>query len=321
MPQNTLLILLQLLIFPGFLFLIILAFIYEWIDRKFVARIQNRYGPLYTGPSGILQPLADFIKLLSKEDVVPDSADRLIFTSAPLFIFALPLTALLLIPIANEKAIINFDGDLIFLMFILTLIAINIILSGYGSASPYSIIGGVRSALQIIGYEIPAAISIIGPALSAGSLSISGIVEWQISRGMWTILLQPLGFGIIITCMLAELDLIPFDIPEAETEIVAGWKTEFSGRKLALLRIGKNMEILLASALIASLYLGGAQHIAFIPPIITFLVKSAAVLLMLSLLRAIFARFRIDQTVSGMWKYLMIPAIIQIMLICMGIGR
>ena len=321
MPQNTPIILLQLLIFPGFLFLIILAFIYEWIDRKIVARIQNRYGPLYTGPSGILQPIADFIKLLSKDDIVPDSADRLIFTLAPLFIFALPLTALLLIPIIDEKAIIRFDGDLILLMFILTLIAINIILSGYGSASPYSIIGGVRSALQIIGYEIPAAISIIGPALSAGSLSISGIVEWQISRGMWTILLQPLGFGILMTCMLAELDLIPFDIPEAETEIVAGWKTEFSGRKLALLRIGKDMEILLASALIASLYLGGAQHIAFIPPIITFLVKSASVLLMLSLLRAIFARFRIDQTVSGMWKYLMIPAIIQIMLICMGIGR
>jgi len=321
MPQNTPIILLQLLIFPGFLFLIMLAFIYEWIDRKMVARIQNRYGPLYTGPSGILQPLADFIKLLSKEDVVPDSADRLIFNLAPLFIFALPLTALLLIPIADEKAIIRFDGDLIFLMFILTLIAINIILSGYGSASPYSIIGGVRSALQMIGYEIPAAISIIGPALSAGSLSISGIVEWQISRGMWTILLQPLGFGIIITCILAELDFVPFDIPEAETEIVAGWKTEFSGRKLALLRIGKDMEILLASALIASLYLGGAQYVAFIPPIIAFLIKTIAILFLLSLLRAIFARFRIDQTVSGMWRYLMIPAIIQVMLICMGIGR
>ena len=319
--QSMLVFAFQLLIFPGIIFLLLMAFFFEWIDRKVVARIQNRYGPLYTGMSGILQPLADFIKLLSKEDLMPESADKLIFTLTPLLSFSLVLTALFLFPMASSRAIISFEGDLVFLIFVLTLTILNSALAGYGSASPYSIIGGVRSALQMIGYEIPLAISLAGPAFSAESLSISGIVEWQASRGLWMILLQPLGFIVSTACLLAELEMIPFDIPEAETEIVAGWMTEFSGRKLALFRVSKDLKMLLASSLLASLYLGGAQPLGLAPPIIVFLAKSIFMLLLMSLLRALFARFRIDQMISGMWKYLIPLAILQVMLVCLGVGK
>ena len=321
MVQNMLVTLFQILIFPGAAFLILLAFLFEWIDRKVVARIQSRYGPLYTGLSGILQPIADFMKLLSKEDITPNSADKPIFTLTPIIHFSLALTALFLIPMINEAAIVSFEGDLIFLMFILALIILTVFLAGYGSASSFSIIGGVRSALQMIGSEIPMALSLIGPALSAGTLSISGIVQWQGSRGFWTVFLQPIGFSILIVCLLAELEFVPFDIPEAETEIVAGWRTEFSGRKLALFKLGKDLELLLASALIASLYLGGPQTAGIVPPIVIFLIKTVLALLLLSISRALFARFRIDQMVSGMWKYLIPLATLQVILISLGVGR
>ncbi len=315
MPQDPLTLTLQILVFPGILSLILLAFLAEWVDRKIVARIQSRYGPLYTGPSGILQPIADFLKLLSKEDITPKWADRPIFTLAPILYFTLSLTALFIIPMSGEEALVSFEGDLIFLMFILTLLAVIAFLAGYCSVSSFSVIGGVRTALQMIGYEIPLALAIVGPALPSGTLSVSGIVQWQSSSGLWTIILQPLGFGILFICILAELELIPFDIPKAETEIVAGWMTEFSGRKLALLRLGKNLKLLLASSLISSLYLGGAQPIGFIPPIAFFLIKMFIVIILLSFFHAVFARLRIDQMVSGMWKYLVPLAIIQIILV------
>jgi len=313
-------LLFQIVVFPGIVFLFLLAFFFEWVDRKLVARIQSRYGPLHTGPSGLLQPIADFIKLLSKEDVTLEQADKPVFTLAPMVYFSLTLTALFLIPMASDTALVSFEGDLIFLIFILTLIIITVFLAGYSSMCSFSLIGGVRAALQMLGYEIPMALTLVGPALAAGSLSISGIVQWQKSIGFWTVFLQPIGFGILLICFLAELEFVPFDLPEAETELVAGWKTEFSGRKLALFRLGRNLKIFLASALTASVYLGGAHSIAFIPPVIVLLAKTLLVLVLFSLLRALFARFRIDQMVSGMWKYLVPLATVQVMLVSWSLG-
>ncbi|MCK4482074.1 NADH-quinone oxidoreductase subunit H [Candidatus Bathyarchaeota archaeon] len=312
--------LLRILVFPGALFLFALAFFYEWVDRKFFARLQNRYGPLHTGPHGILQPLADFLKLLSKEDITPHASDKLMFILAPISYLALSLTTLFVIPILGQTSLIAFEGDLAFVIFAFTLIIITIFLAGWSSINRFSTIGSIRAALQMLGYEIPMGLVMFGPAIAASSLSISRIVEWQ-SHNFWVILLQPLGFAIFTVCLLAELQLVPFDIPEAETEIVAGWRTEFSGKKLALLRLGKDLELVLASALISSLYLGGAQQLWLIPPIVTFLVKTTFAVMLLSLLRAIFARFRIDQTLSGMWKYLLPLATLQIILIQLGIGR
>jgi NADH-quinone oxidoreductase subunit H len=311
----------EILVFPGLLFLIVLAFFYEWVDRKFFARVQNRCGPLFAGPAGLFQPFADFVKLISKEDIVPAACDKILFDATPIFYFALPLTALFLVPIATQSALIAFDGDLIFMMFIFALIVITVFLAGWSSMNRFSIIGAVRAALQMLSYEIPLALAMIGPALAAGSLSISAIAQWQSSHASWGLWLQPIGFGTAIICMLAELEFVPFDIPEAETEIVAGWRTEFSGRKLALFKLGRDFELVLASALITSLFLGGAQQVGIIPPIIMFLLKTIPVILLFSFLRSIFARLRIDQMTSGMWKYLVPIAILQLLLILLGIGK
>jgi NADH-quinone oxidoreductase subunit H len=309
-----------LLVFPGILFLLCLAFFAEWVDRKFFARVQNRYGPLYTGPSGILQPLADFLKLLSKEDIVPKASDKILFTLVPIFYATLPLMVLFIIPIMGQTGLIAFEGDLIFLLFIFGLMTIIIFLAGWSSMSRFSIIGGVRSALQMLSYEIPLGLVLVGPAIAAKSLSVSGIVQWQSTNAVWTLWLQPIGFVVLLTCLLAELEFIPFDIPEADTEIVAGWRTEFSGRKLAMFRLGRDLEIVLCVALVTSLFLGGAQPLWFIPPVVVFLLKTMAVVLLFSFIRALFARFRIDQVIAGMWKYLLPVATLQIILIQLGVG-
>ncbi|MGD6806565.1 MAG: complex I subunit 1/NuoH family protein [Candidatus Bathyarchaeia archaeon] len=310
---------LQILIFPGVVFLLLLAFFYEWIDRKTYAKAQNRYGPLKAGPAGLLQPIADFLKLLSKEDITPAICDKALFTVTPIIYTALPLTALFVIPIAGSTAIAAFDGDLLFVMFVFALMIITVFLGGWSSRNRYGTIGGVRAMLMMMSFEIPLALALSGPAIAAKSLSISTISQWQ-STSTWLVLLQPIGFAVLVICLMAELETAPFNIPESESEVVAGWRTEFSGRKLALIRLGKNLELILASGLIAALYLGGIQDFYFVPAAIVFLVKTVLVVLLISFLRAIFARLRLDQSIAGMWKYLLPLAILQIILIELGIG-
>lgn len=304
------------LVFPGLIFLLALAWFYEWLDRRFFARLQNRYGPIYTGWHGLLQPLADFVKLLAKEDIEPAAVDKPIFRGVPVLILTLPLTALFLIPISGVKAFVHFEGDLIFIIFIMSLLAILAFLGGWSSTNRFSTLGGLRAAMQLLGYEVPLAIVLIGPAIAARSLSITRIVEWQAANGLWIIALTPIGFGIAIIAMLAELEKVPFDIPVAETEIVAGWQTEFSGRKLALMRLALDLELVLAAGLISALFLGGPSGpIPVIPGIVWFLIKATCIVLILSNLRALFARFRIDQMVSGSWKFLVPLAILQIVIL------
>ncbi len=309
---------LQILVFPGILFLFVLAFFYEWIDRKLYAKVQNRYGPLHTGPAGLFQPVADFVKLLAKEDIVPMVCDKIVFSAAPIIYMTLPLTALFVLPIMGS-GIVAFEGDLLLVLFVFTLMIITVFLAGWSSMNRYSIIGGVRAILQMMSFEIPMALALIGPAIAAQSLSISTISNWQ-STSTWTIFLQPIGFVVLVICFLAELETAPFNIPEAESEVVAGWLTEYSGKKLAMFRLGRNLELILASGLIAALYLGGIQSFAFIPAAVFFLIKTIAVVLLISFLRAIFARLRLDQSISGMWRYLLPLAILQIVLIMAGIG-
>lgn len=313
MVSETIIYLAQVLIFPGFLFIILLAFFAEWIVRKITGRIQNRLGPTYAGYMGILQPIADFIKLLRKEDITPTTADKLFFLIFPIMYFSLPLTAFSLIPMTGVQALTYFEGDLILLAFIFAIITAMVFLGGFSSGSIFSIVGGVRAATQLLGYEIPLVFTLLCPAIPAGNFSLTMIVEWQ-QNNSWIVWTQPIGFGIILTCMLAELELTPFDAPEAETEIVAGSITEFSGVKLALIRLGKNIELVLASSLISALYLGGPEQFWILPPIIIFLIKAFVILFLMVSFRAIFARFRIDQILVGMWKYLIPLAIIQFLL-------
>jgi NADH-quinone oxidoreductase subunit H len=283
------------------------------------ARVQNRIGPLHTGPAGLFQPVADFVKLLAKEDIVPLVCDKVIFSAAPIIYLTLPLTAMFVIPIAGNTALVAFEGDLLLVMFVFTLMTITVFLAGWSSINRYSIIGGVRAVLQMMSFEIPLGLALIGPAIAAKSLSISTISQWQ-STATWTILVQPIGFVVLVICLLAELETAPFNIPEAESEIVAGWLTEYSGRKLAMFRLGRNLTLILASSLISVLYLGGIEQIAFIPAPVFFLIKTTVVVLLISYLRSNFARLRIDQSIRGMWRYLLPLAVLQIVLILLGIG-
>lgn len=302
------------LVFPGLLFLLSLAFFGEWLDRKVVAKLQNRYGPLHTGPHGVLQPLADFVKLLSKEDITPEGADRVLFSTAPILILALPLTALFMVPIAASSALISFDGDLVVIMFIMTLITLITFMGAWSSTNLFGTIGGMRLSLQLLGYEIPLTIAMIGPAVSARSLSLSRIVQSQAS-GFWFLATQPLGFIVLVVSLLAELQMVPFDVPKAETEIVTGWLVEFSGKKLALVRLAKNLELVLSTSLMTSLYLGGPLGFQPIPPPVYYLLKLIVCVLILSNLRALFARFRIDQVLKGAWLYLVPLALLQVVLV------
>lgn len=315
MVPEPIMILLQVFLFPGFIFLFFLAFFTEWLDRKLVAKLQSRYGPLHVGPKGILQPVADFIKLLSKEDITPSMADRAPFVAVPVLTLALAMTPLFCIPIESLSALVSFEGDLIVIMFIMSLIALLVFIGAWVSTNRFSTIGGIRAGLQMFGYEVPLNIAMIGPAIAAGSLSVSGIAEWQ-SQNIWLILTQPLGFAILSICLLAHLQRVPFDIPEADSEIVAGWLVEFGGRKLALLRLASDFELVLAASLMISLYLGGPSGLWHLSPFAYF-IKLIICVFVLSNLRALFARYRIDQLLGGTWKYLTPLALLQIAILKM----
>jgi NADH-quinone oxidoreductase subunit H len=318
--MNLLLELLQILFFPGILFALLLAFIYEWLDRKIYAKLQNRVGPLYTGPSGILQPFADFIKLLAKEDIVPDETDKPLFNALPIVALTLSLTGFLVLPIIDLRGIISFNGDLIFLIALMTLICIVIIYAGISSSNRFSTVGAERAALQLLGYEIPMMLSAASIGILANSMWVYNIVSVQVNTVWFLVGPGILGFAIFILCGQAELERIPFDIPEAETEIVAGWLTEFSGRKLALFRLTRDVELLYLSGLAVALFLGGPSGpiISGLEPVlypIYFLLKTFFVLFLLTTLRALFARLRIDQMVNFSWKYLVPIAILQVLLV------
>jgi NADH-quinone oxidoreductase subunit H len=312
--------LLELVVFPGFLFIIGLAFVYEWLDRKFYARLQNRIGPLYTGPSGFLQPFADFVKLLAKEDIVPQAADSLIFGRTPILALTTMLVAVTLLPIISMRGVLSLNGDLIIAVALMTIFCIVVFLAGVSSNNRFSSVGAERAVSQLLGYEIPMTLAIAGVALSAGSLRIADIVQAQALTHWYVLGPQALGFVIYLIAVQAELERIPFDIPEAEQEIVAGWLTEFTGRKLALFRLSRDLEVVYVSGLAAALYLGGPTG-PIIPGLeaillpVYFIIKTVAVLFVLTSIRAVFARIRIDQMVNFSWKYLVPLSLFQLLLV------
>jgi len=302
--------LLELFLFPGFLFLIFFSFFIEWLDRKMVAKFQNRYGPLHVGPKGILQPFADILKLLSKEDITPESANEIPFKLTPLLLFSFALTPLFCIPIISNSALITFPTDLVIVIFLMSCIPVLSFIAAWVSTNRFSTIGGTRLALQMFGYEIPLVLALVSPTITTQTFSISKIVEWQMGN-LWLFLIQPIGFAIAIICLLAHLQRLPFDMPEAETELVGGWLVEFSGKKLALIKLTKSLELTLAASLITSLYLGGPSFLVISHPVIYFL-KIIVCVFIFANLKALFARFRIDQFLVGAWKYLIPLAILQI---------
>jgi|SRR5208283_1302034 len=311
----------EILLFPGLTFFVVVAFLFDWLDRKTSARMQSRIGPLLAGPSGILQPVADFFKLTSKEEIIPEFADRLIFLYGPPLFFAAPAIGTIFIPILGPTGIVTNEFDLLFILFIIAFSALMAAMLGYAASGRWSTIAIGRLVVQYTGYEVPLIIALITPAVLAHDLSISGIVQAQ--QGLWYIVLAPLSFIVFIVAALAELEKPPFDIPSAKTEIVGGWMTEYSGRPLAYIKLTKNLSYAFLSALAVSLFLGGPLGpVLFSDPnlqsvlyFIYFGIKLFAVGFLIFVIRTALARIRIDQAVRFFWMIIAPLSMLQLGLI------
>jgi NADH-quinone oxidoreductase subunit H len=289
-----------LLFFPAGLAVMIAGLIYEYIDRKLVAQLQNRIGPRW------FQPAADIVKLLAKEEVMPEGVNTAVFLGLPIVALAGVLTAELSAPLFGLAPVFSFGGDLIVTVYLLSMLTLCIGLAGANTNDRFSLLGATRTLTQLFSYEAPFMLALLGPAIVAGSWQISQINAYASHN--WLIFTQPLGFIVAIIGLMGKLELPPFDAPEAETEIVAGAMTEYSGRGWALFRLGKNVELMIGLTLIAAFYLGGVND-----PL-SFIVKTLVLLVGVAGLQALFARLRIDQTVGLWWRFGALLVLVQLLI-------
>jgi NADH-quinone oxidoreductase subunit H len=294
--------LIALLFFPGGLFVFMIGFAFEYLDRKLIARFQNRIGPRW------FQPLADAIKLLAKEEIIPSGVNPALFIALPIVALASALCSALYIPMAGFAPSYHFKGGLIVTLYMLSVLTLCTGLAGANVANRFSIIGATRTLTQLFSYEAPFLLSLLGPAIAAGSWDIQDILTYTQSN-TWMIITQPVGFVIALIGLMGKLELPPFDAPEAETEIVSGALTEYSGRGYAVFRLGRNVELVIGLTLVASFYLGGLVN-----PL-QFIVKTLALLFIVAGLQSLFARLRIDQTVGLWWRAGALIALLQLLVL------
>ena len=316
-----LMLIFRILVFPGFTFVLLLTLFCDWLERKLEARIQNRVGPMVAGPGGILQPLADFIKLLTKEDIQPRDAKKTIFKFAPLVAFSIMVFAMAFLPIDGGSVLSasGFNGDLIIILAFVTIANFLLFLAGWASCNPYSSIGSARVLTQFLGYDIPLTLLALTPAFIAGSLSIFSIAYVQATSLLPFILLAPWAFVLFIITMQAELEKDPFDIPHAESEVVGGLETEYTGGKLAFLHLTRDVQIVFGAAMVTELFLGGPYGPVFfgVPVFwysLWFVLKVLAVVVITEYITCVFARLRIDQVLRANWKILLPAAILSLVL-------
>jgi len=281
--------------------LIIFVMFMVWLERKVSAHMQSRFGPMVVGGHGWLQLIADTIKLLGKEDITPKAADKFVFITAPIIAFASAFMAYLVIPFDKTWIVADLNVGILYIMAVTSLTVISIIMAGWGSNNKWTILGAMRSASQIISYEIPLILSIISVVMMAGSLSMVSIVEAQ-SR-IWFIFLQPIAFLIYLSAAVAEANRAPFDIPEAESELVSGYNTEYSGMKFAMFFFAEYVNLFTVSAIAATLFLGGWSGF-LLPGIFWFLIKTFAIVFIIIWIRWTFPRLRVDQLSDFGWKVL-----------------
>ncbi len=324
----------KLLWIPLPLFLMIIAatvgvLVCVWLERKISAAAQQRIGPEYAGPLGVLQPIADGLKLVFKEDVIPANADKWLFTLGPALVVVPVFLSYLIVPFGQNIVITDLNIG-IFLWIALSSIApIGLLMAGYSSNNKYSLLGGLRAAAQSISYEIPLALSVLAVVMMSNSLSTIDIVQQQSGYGIlgWNIWRQPVGFIIFWIAALAECERLPFDLPEAEEEIVAGYQTEYSGMKFGLFYVGSYVNLTLSALVFAVLYLGGWEFLIPIDKLagwigvsettpwlqvltaslgITMTILKAYFLVFLAiLLRWTVPRVRIDQLLNLGWKFML----------------
>lgn len=296
-----------LLIFPGFLFLSIFGTYAEFVDRKLYARLQNRMGPPW------FQPFADFVKLLAKEDVVPECAVPGMFRMMPIFALAATTTAFCYLPVWSTQSLYPFPGDVIVVLYLLTIPTITFFLGGWYSTSLFARIGSARGITQLFAYEVPLFMSILAAALLANTWSLTDITLFYSQHPSYAFF-NIIGFAVSMLALLGKLEKTPFDIPEAETEIVAGSFTEYSGRLFAFFRLAIDIEMVVGAALLAAVFLPFGLTLGPIIGFILFIIKVLIVVGLLALIRTIVARLRIDQMINFCWKFMAPLALLQILI-------
>ena len=282
-----------------------------WLERRLLAVWQDRYGPNRVGPFGLMQVLADMIKILTKEDWIPPFADKPVFIIAPAIIIVTVLMSFAIIPVAPTIFVVNLNIGLLFFLAMSSMGVYSVVLAGWSSNNKYSLLGGLRAAAQMLSYEVFMGLSLMGVVLLAGSFSLVDIVQAQ--RGLWFFIPQILGFLIFLIAGLAETHRLPFDLPEAESELVAGYHSEYSGMKFGMFFVGEYLGITLVSALIVTLFFGGWLGPAFLPPLVWFLLKMLVFIMGFILFRASLPRPRYDQLMAYGWKVLLPLALLNLL--------
>lgn len=273
-----------------------------WIERRLLALWQDRYGPNRVGPFGLLQVVADGVKIFMKEDWIPPFADKPVFILAPAIIMVTVLMSFAVLPVAPGIIISDLNIGLLFILAMSSLGVYSVVLAGWSSNNKYALLGGVRAAAQMISYEVFMGLSLMGVVLMAGSFSLSAIVEAQ--QKIWFVGPQFLGFVLFLIAGLAETRRTPFDLPEAESELVAGYHSEYSGMKFGMFFVGEYLGVTLISAMITVLFFGGWLGPG-LPPIVWFLLKTSVFIAFFILVRAALPRPRFDQLMSWGWKVML----------------
>ena len=304
------------------LFLSLNVLFLTWLERKVIARIHVRYGPNRAGPYGLLQPVADMLKLLTKEDIVPKDADKLVYNLAPMAAFLFALMPAAAVGIGSGLIAADIGVGVLYIAAVSSLSTLAILMAAWGSNNKYSLLGGMRTAAQSLSYEIPLVLSMIGIVAIVGSLSTQDIVAAQSDTWFgiipkWFIFYQPLAFIVFFTAVVAEMGRIPFDLPESESELVAGFHTEYSGMKFAMFMFAEYIHFVVGSALVVTLFLGG-WHLPIISPLVEnlgwvkylvqagiFIAKMYAVIFTLMWVRGTLTRTKVDHVLSFGWKGLL----------------
>lgn len=302
----------------GILLLIIAYLI--WVERKVMAHMQLRLGPMRVGWHGLLQPIADGLKLIFKEDIIPSQASKVIFVLAPVIATVPALMSIAVVPFGDTISIMGLSIDMVItdvnigILYILAVTSVGvygIMLGGWSSNNKYSLLGALRSSAQMISYELSLGLSLIGVLMITQSLSLVDVVNSQAK--CWFVILQPLAFIIYAISAIAETNRCPFDLPEAETELVAGFHTEYSSMKFALFFMAEYANIITVSAVAVTFFFGGWRG-PFLPPVVWFLIKMALCIFFFVWLRSTYPRFRYDQLMKFGWKVLLPAALANILI-------
>ena len=312
-------------VIAGFIIMFILtnavllgAALFVWSERRVIARMQNRVGPNRWGPFGLFTPIADVLKLMTKEDMVPRSADRIAFTLVPIVMMAPVILMLAVVPFAQDTALANINVGVLFVVAITAISGLGIFMAGWASGNRYALFGAMRGVAILISYEVPAVLALVGVVLAAGSMSMIDVVNAQ---SVPFLVVQPLAAFIFIVGVSAELNRTPFDVLEADSELIAGYHIEYSGTKFAIIQAAEYGAVLAASALLATFFLAGwvGPFMSGVLGPVWFLLKVAFFAVLFIWARATFPRLRVDQIMSFAWKFLFPLSIVNLFVVALEV--